>query len=51
LNKDIYSMKLHEVYEDNFIRIRKVHNGWIYTQWDKEVTSVFVPHFEKENEK
>jgi hypothetical protein len=46
--KDIYSLKMNEAVNiDDFTRVRRVPSGWIYTNYDKEVTSVFVPYYPK----
>lgn len=46
--KDIYSLKMNEAVNiDDFTRVRRVPSGWIYTNYDREVTSVFIPFCEK----
>jgi len=46
----IYNLEIHEsVLIEDYMRVRRVHGGWIYTQRiEGEITSCFVPYPEAE---
>jgi hypothetical protein len=51
--QDIYSLKMNEIVElDDTTSVRRVPNGWIYTQHEYAQGSMgmcFVPYSEKES--